>query len=235
MASSQPSDEEVRLRSAYHDAAKLYAENPRSVVVGWEFARACFEVAEFATNNTERGIFAEKGIAVAGAVIAKDPKSGPANLYLGLNLGQMARTKGLGALKVVEQIERAFLAAHDLDPSFDFAGPDRCLGLLYRDAPAWISVGSRKKSKRHLEAAVKLAPNYPDNRLNLIETLLDWNDRNGALRELKALQERWEKDLKTFIGPKWDASVADWKLRYERVARRLDQPPNQLVSPRDRE
>jgi tetratricopeptide (TPR) repeat protein len=222
----------VRVRSAFFDSEKALAGNPRSVTAGWEFSRACFEVAEFATNSTERAIFADKGIAAAEAVIAKDPTNAPANLYMGLNLGQLARTKGLGALKVVDQIERYFMAAGSLDASFDHAGADRCLGLLYRDAPAWISVGSRKKAKQHLETAVAKAPGYPDNRLNLIETLLDWNDRNGALREYKALKERWATDLKLFTGREWQASVADWTARYARAGQRIEEPSRALVSPR---
>jgi tetratricopeptide (TPR) repeat protein len=231
-AAAQVSDAEALVRSAYHDAEKAIKSDPHSVKVGWEFAGACFRAAEFATNSTERAALAEKGIATAQAVIARDPRSGQANYYLGLNYGQLARTKGLGALKMVDQMEHYFLIARDLDPTIDFGGPERCLGLLYRDAPAWISVGSRQKAKQHLEAAIRVAPTWPDNRLNLIETLLGWNDRNGALRAYKALKERWDSDLKSFTSPKWQADVADWKTRYAQLSKTVENPPRPLESPR---
>jgi tetratricopeptide (TPR) repeat protein len=231
-AVAEVSDAEALARSGFYDAEKALNSDPRSTKAGWEYARACFRAAEFATNNAERAILSEKGIAAAQAVIARDPGIAQANYYLGLNYGQLARTKGIGALKVVDQIERYFLIARDLDSSIDFGGPERCLGLLYRDAPAWISVGSRKKARSHLEAAIKAAPTWPDNRLNLIETLLDWNDRNGALREYKALKQRWESDLKSFSAPKWQSDVTDWKTRYLQVSRRIEEPLRPLESPR---
>ena len=89
-----------------------------------------------------------------------------------MNLGQLARTKGLGALKLVNQMEHEFTRARDLDEQLDWAGPDRNLGLLYRDAPAIGSIGSRTKAREHLKRAVELAPQYPENRLNLIEAYL---------------------------------------------------------------
>ena len=101
-----------------------------------------------------------------------------------MNLGQLARTKGLGALKLVDQMEREFSRARELDEQLDYAGPDRNLGLLYRDAPAIGSVGSRTRAREHLKRAVELAPQYPENRLNLIEAYLKWGERTGAYREL---------------------------------------------------
>ena len=65
-----------------------------------------------------------------------------------MNLGQLARTELLGALKLVKEMEREFKTAADLDKQFDYAGPERCLGLLYRDAPGWpASIGSRRKAR----------------------------------------------------------------------------------------
>src|SRR5439155_14472761 len=132
---------------------------------------------------------------------------------LGMNLGQLARTKGLGALKIVDQMEREFKAARELDEHLDYAGPDRNLGLLYRDAPSVGSVGSRTKARKHLQRAAELAPEYPENGLNLIETCLRWSDRNGARRELKALEAAWPEARSKFSGPNWSVSWADWEQR----------------------
>ena len=40
-----------------------------------------------------------------------------------------------------------FKTAADLDNNFDYAGPERSLGLLYRDAPAWRMGTARASGK----------------------------------------------------------------------------------------
>ena len=120
-----------------------------------------------------------------------------------MNLGQLADAEApsIAAYKLVKEIEREFKAAADLDEHFDYAGPARCLGLLYRDAPGWpISIGSQRKAREWLEPAVKLAPDYPENHLNLAETCLRWKERDAAERELKALDALWPKAQTNFSG-----------------------------------
>ena len=43
--------------------------------------------------------------------------------YLAMNLGQLARTEMIGALKIVKEMENEFEIAADIDPRFDHAGP----------------------------------------------------------------------------------------------------------------
>src|SRR5689334_21307932 len=152
-------------RKAFQDTQARYRKEPRSGEAAWQFARACFDLAELATNTAQRAEYAEQGIAACGPALEREPKLAPAQYYLGMNLGQLARTKGLSALKLVKRMERAFSAARELDEKFDYAGPDRNLGLLYRDAPSVLSVGSRAQAKQHLERAAELTPVYPENRL----------------------------------------------------------------------
>ena len=93
-------------------------------------------------------------------------------LLSGHDYGQLARAEApsLAAYRLVRQMEREFKTAADLDKSFDYAGPERTLGLLYRDAPGWpVSIGSRRTAREYLELAAKLAPDYPGNHLNLVE------------------------------------------------------------------
>jgi len=113
-------------------------------------------------------------------------------------LGQLARTKSLGALKLVSQMEAEWNIARALDERLDYGGPDRSLGLLYRDAPTIVSIGSRAKAREHLRRATDLASEYPENRLNLIETELKWGNRKEALRDLKSLEEALSAVRKSF-------------------------------------
>ena len=216
-------------------AQKQYQEKPQDTQAAWEFARACFDLAEFATNHTERAELAELGIAASRQAIASNSNSAPAHYHLGLNLGQLARTRSLGALKLVRQMEPEFKRAIQLDPHFDYAGPNRTLGLLYLDAPTIGSIGDRAKAKTHLHRAVELAPQYPDNHLCLLEAYLKWNDRGSARRELKALEEIWSKARAELAGPRWAPSWADWKTRLQKAKAQLDEGSKALESPRNKD
>lgn len=219
-------------QKAYRDAQARHKHEPDNVQAAWQFARACFDLAEFAASSGERADLAQDGIAASRHALARDPNSAAAHYYLGLNLGQLARTKLLGALKIVPEMEREFLLARRLDERFDYLGPDRCLGLLYRDTPAFGSVGSRSKARQHLQRAVELASHYPENRLNLAETFLKWGDRADARRELKVLEAAWPAARSTLTGPAWAPSWADWEQRLKTVKKNLEGPPKPLETPR---
>ena len=150
-----------------------------------------------------------------------------------MNLGQLARTRGFSALKLVSQMQRSFLRAHDLDERLDWAGPDRNLGLLYADAPTIGSIGSRPRAREHLKRAAELAPQYPENRLNLIEAYLKWGEANNAQRELAALVGLWANARTAFNGEAWAASWADWEPRLKKLQKRIEAPPKPLEAPRN--
>jgi len=221
-------------RKTFQDAQIRYKKEPRNTEAAWQFARACFDLADLATNNAQRIEIAEKGIAACKQLLSRDLHSAPGHYYVGMNLGQVAQTRGLGAFKLVTEMEREFGAARDLDSSFDYGGPDRNLGLLYRDAPSMISIGSRTRAKKHLQRAVELAPNYPENRLNLIEAYLKWNDRNAAHNELKTLEELLPRARATFAGKAWEASWADWEERLRKIRKKVEEP-SKAPSPRQKD
>jgi hypothetical protein len=225
----------ARAQKTYLAARARHESEPRNTDAAWQFARACFDVAESATNDTERAQVAEQGIAVCRELTARATNSAPAHYYLAMNLGKLADTqRNLAALKIVKEMEREFLAARDVDEKFDYAGPDRGLGLLYSQAPAIISIGSRGKARQHLQRAVELAPDYPENRLNLLETCLKWSDRAGAQRELKMFEALWPRAQTNFTGVEWAASWADWNARLETARKKIAEMPKRLESPRDR-
>jgi len=205
--------------------------DPTNSVAAWEFGRAVFDRAEFATNNTERAALATQGIEACREALAHDSSSAAAHYYLGMNLGQLARTKSLGALKIVGQIEREFEAARRLNDRLDFAGPDRNLGLLYRDAPSIGSVGSRSKARQHLLRAAVLAPSYPGNRLALGESAARWRDTKTVLRELEALDKLWSAAQAKLAGPEWEPSWAEWKARRDQLRIKAQALAKPLTSP----
>ncbi len=191
---------------------------PTQAEPGWQFGRAAFDWAEFATNDTQRAAIAEEGIVACRQLTARFPELGPGHYYLAMNLGQLARTKLLGALRIVEEMEREFKRAAALDATFDYAGADRSLGLLYFDAPGWpTSIGSRSKARLHLERAVALSPDFPDNRLSLVEAFLKWRDKEGVQKQMRQLEELLPQARRKLVGEPWDASWPDWNQRWQKI------------------
>ena len=231
-APAGPTDASSVAQQRFREAEARYARQSTNTEAAWQFARACFDLAEFATNTMARADIAEKGIAACRQALSWKPKFAAVHYYLGMNLAQLARTKGLGALKIVDEMEHEFSIARELDANLDYGGPDRNLGLLYRDTPSVISIGNHSKAKQHLHRAVELAPDYPENRLNLIEADLKWNDRNGARREMKALEERWPAAHTTFSGQVWAATWSDWEQRFKAVKKKIEEPAKSLQTPR---
>jgi hypothetical protein len=227
IASNRPADLATRnFQESHQRYLKLHDAQS-----AWQFGRACFDLAEFATNSAERAEIAEQGVAACKELIARAPKSAPGHYYLGMNLAQLARTRGIGALKIVSQMENEFGLASQLDASFDFGGADRNLGLLYRDAPSIISIGSRSRAKKHLERAVEISPDYPENRLNLMESCMQWSDRNGLIRESKALEDAWPRARKALTGEPWEASWVDWEARRQKLRNKMHEPQKEIESP----
>jgi hypothetical protein len=214
----------ARAEAEFHRAQIQFQADANNPTNAWQFARACYDFADFATNDTERATIAVQGIAACRQSLARESNSAPAHYYLAMNLGQLARTELLGALKLVKEMEREFKTASGLDAHFDFAGPERCLGLLYRDAPGWpTSIGSKRKAKNYLELAQKLAPDYPENHLNLIESFLQWRESDDAKRALNALDSLWPDAQKKITGEIWEQNWDDWSARRAVARKKIDE------------
>ncbi len=210
---------------------RLKSESTNSEAA-WQFGRACFDMAEFAENNKQREDYAAEGIDVCRQLSLRQPQLVASHYYFAMNLGQLARTKTLGALKLVSEMEFAFQRAHDLDERFDYAGPDRNLGLLYLEAPGWpTSIGNRSKARHHLQRAVLLSPSFPENRLNLIEAYLKFGDKTAAQGEFKELKEFWPAAKKQFSGEQWEKSWGDWEKGRQKIELKLSESSKALTSP----
>jgi len=213
----------AQVRKEFETQQSEYKSKPEDPKAAWQFARSCFDLADFATNKGERANLAQQGIDACRKSLAADSNSAPAYYYLALNQGQLARTRSLGALRLVGQMEGELSKAITLDSHFDNGGPDRTLGLLYRDAPSFGSIGNRSKARQHLERAVELAPDFPENRLCLVESYLKWGETENARREMKLLKEAWPRAHAELTGENWQATWQDWEERLGKVQKRLEQ------------
>jgi len=81
---------------------------------------------------------------------------------------------------------------------------------------------------------VKLAPQYPENRLNLIEAYVKWGDLQNARREFAALEDIWPKARTNLTGVAWIGSWADWEPRLQKLRRKFEPPPKALRAPHER-
>ena len=216
-AQAQPADQAEFARQAaveYQLTRTQYQSATNGSPAAWQFARACYNLADFATNDAARADLALQGIESCRKLIKEAPQSGPAHYYLGMNLGQLARTELLGALTLVREMETEFKTAWGLDQQVDHAGAARSLGLLYRDAPGWpASLGSQRKAQEWLDRAAHASPDFPENLLVLIESHLLWDEPVPAGEKLKELDLLWPHARTNFTGQVWEPDWADWTAR----------------------
>jgi tetratricopeptide (TPR) repeat protein len=212
-------------KHAYEAAKARYQTNNNDDAIAQQFAIACFDWGDQTSQESVRATVAREGIDACRRWLQRSPNQAAAHYYLGMNQAQLARTKSLGALPLVRDMEKEWLAALALDPHVDFAGPDRNLGLLYRDTPGFpVSVGSRTKAEHHIEHAIELDPEYPENHLNRIETHLK-RKPSAVADEFQKLRAILPAARKQFSGPQWEDSWADWDSRIKKIQAKLPSSP----------
>lgn len=217
----------AKARAAYALAKQVWQKNRSDPAAAWQFARAAFDLAEL--DEDDRARLAEEAINACRKSLTTNTNGGN-YYYLALNLGQLARTKKLGALRLVDEMEIELKNAIAIDPKFDYAGAHRSLGMLYRDAPGWpASIGSRSKAKQHLLKAVQVASEYPDNHISLIESLIEWADLKAARAAVLQAESPMRQARLELTGDRWKEAWRDWDRRWERIRRRTDVD---LTSPR---
>lgn len=225
-------NERTRFESTFLQAHTNHLAATNQYQPAWQLALAAFDWADAQSNDRDRARIAQIGIDACHTALALQTNGAEAHYFLALNLGQLAQTKTLGALRIVPRIEQAFLAALASNENVDNAGPDRGLGLLYFEAPGWpTSVGSRTKARKHLLHAVELAPLHPGNRLALAEALLEWRERAAARDQLDAIDRDWATNRTRLAGPRWDADWRVWLARRNNLAGRFKRPPLTLDPP----
>lgn len=146
------------------------------------------------------------------------PKDPGAILWWTANVGAMAREdRNFSALKKIKEIEMELLNLKKMDPGFGFAAADRVLGKLYEEAPRFISIGSTSDAEAHLKDALRLAGDFPGNRLAWIEFLVSEEKWDDVRREIDSLKARgWGGEFGDFNPEK-----REWPLRLEKAEKSL--------------
>jgi len=206
----------ARAEKAFQQAHTNYLAHLDDPTNAIHFASACFDLSDFATNDSRRAILAQLGVDACRRLIAHTPKSAAGHYYLAMNLGELAQAEApsIAAYKLVHEVEREFKTAAELDVAFDFGGPARNLGELYFQAPGWpLSVGSKHKAREWLDRSAAVAPDYPENQLNLLEAHLKWRQREEAEKTLKTLDTLWPAARRQFTGVTREKDWVDWSAR----------------------
>ena len=205
-------------QSEFARTQKVFLADTNNVTNAWHFAQACFACAESAPTEATRISFSRKGISASQTAMARDAKSAAAHYYLAMNFGELAQAEApsMAAYKLVHEVEREFKVAAELDEKFDHAGPVRNLGQLYFQAPGWpFSVGSKKKAREFFLRATALAPDYPENQINLAELHVKGRERTEAEKSLQALEALWPAVTTNFPGVAWEKLRTEWRQRRE--------------------
>ena len=212
-----------RVHFTYVETKAQFAHDTTNSQTAWHFARACFERADFSTNAAQRAALAEQGIAASKRAIELSSNSAAAYFYLGVNLGQLARTKLFTALGLLDEMEVAWEKSIALDAKFHYAAADRSLGLLYLDAPGWpLSLGSRSKARIHLQKATKLVPDYPDNHLCWLEAQVKWGETKAVKARLAAVETMMQSARTNLTGERWSRDWEDWDARWKAIKTKAD-------------
>jgi tetratricopeptide (TPR) repeat protein len=144
---------------------------PRPLILG-QLARTCFIEGQLAPTKYSKGFY-QKGRIYAETLIHEAPNRVEGHYWLALNLCGWADAGGyMMARRLLPQIVEELKKAAALDGAYNQAGPHRVLGRIYYEAPDWpMSVGDISKSLKHLQTAVRLAPENSTNHLFLAQTM----------------------------------------------------------------
>src|SRR5688572_18992306 len=79
-----------RAEEDFRTSRARFQKEHANVEAAWQFARACFDLAEFAVSDEQQEEIAKQGIEAARHANALYPDSAEGHYYLALNLGQLA-------------------------------------------------------------------------------------------------------------------------------------------------
>lgn len=149
-------------------------------------AERLFRLGNAAGVEADKRKFHEEGFQLAEGARAQNPDDPGALLQWTMHASAIAALdKNLAALKRIKEIEVTLLRLKEIAPAYRHAAADRTLGLLYRNAPMIISIGSTARAGRHLKEAFAKDPAYPGNCIFLADFYLSEGERREARRLAK--------------------------------------------------
>lgn len=105
-------------------------------------------------------------------------------------LGMTSSSRGPAAYLDVRAAIRDLENARSKDPGIDSYGPDRTLGRVFDEAPAWSLLRDRRRALGHLKEAASRSPDFALNRLYLAEVLIHSGRSDEARSHLVWILDR---------------------------------------------
>ena len=168
-------------------ATKLFEDESLTRIDGWKGARAIFltVIANRKLLNAER----THQCATWSKVTDENKKQVESHLYHALCLGLKAQVFPSQGLGLIKKMLKSAELVEQLDSKFEHSAGARLMGGIYLKAPAWpTSVGDSELAIEHLERAIKVSAEWPENRLLLAEAYYEEDrieDAKKALQEIK--------------------------------------------------
>jgi tetratricopeptide (TPR) repeat protein len=167
----------------------ILAKEPNSVEALWKTARACFWIADHASDKKKKIADFEKGIAYVKRAVEIEPKSVEAHFWLAALWGSYGETKGvLKSLSLLKPIRKELETVNRLNDRYQGGAGYRVLGIVDYKVPG-IAGGSKKRALEQLNKALTIDPSNPFNHYYAAEyfaTAVD--DKAKALEHLDLLR-----------------------------------------------
>ncbi len=180
----------------FAEALKLYAGDYDTL---WQAARVCAWVGEYSREEDVREKHVRDGIAIANTALELQPNGVEARFYHGVLAGLLGELDNSYGLDAVKKIESRMTGLIDEKAEIAHGGPQRVYGVLLLRAPGPpTSIGSLRNARKQLEAAVEIAPDWPENQLYFAEWEFAWADDKDDPEFAKKARDRLQKHL---LGP----------------------------------
>lgn len=158
-------------------------QQPLQPVDALRIADAHYYLGKYEMDKSIAESHFDAAIRLSDQVLIADSKNIPALLAWCASKGELAQMKNpFTALSYIGPIKEKFLLLKELAPSHENYVADRALGRLYQLAPSFISIGSTKKARFHLRAALDGAPDSPANQIYWADFLMTQGDIDEARR-----------------------------------------------------
>lgn len=159
-------------------------ENPDQPALWIDLTKGLGRMVRHSNKGSAQKKWADEALAASEQAIAKNPNRAEAWAYRAEALGQWANAhKGPGGLHKVKQAVESLKKALAINPKYAYA--HMLLAEFYRQAPAHISVGDKRKALGEAQAAVDDGPQYAIDHIVLARALIDNGQKERAIAELR--------------------------------------------------
>ncbi len=183
-----------------------------------EASRRSFLAARNSTEKSEKLKNAHQGIVYAEKCLKSAPQEPTCLYFHALNTGLYIKNHIPNYQKGLHQMVANCESLNQVRPDFEHAGCYRILGNIFSQAPSF-SLNPKNitqdldRSVTYLKEAVKIAPEYPLNRLFLARSLEEIGAKDQAQAELRAFDAQTKTGL--------DQDYPEWKKERDSLAQKL--------------